>query len=551
MTTTAQQKEYLLKLSSVPQNGEKTEASIVGLDGDDNNAKILLLRVNGALRAVGPRCTHYGAPLVKGVLSADGRLTCPWHGACFSTADGCVENAPALDYLSSFHVEERDGAVYVRGDEAALKAGSRVPDVTVSVRSNERVVIVGGGSGALGAIEGLREKGYSGQITVVSKEEYYPIDRTKLSKALIPDLKKITWRDSDFYKAAAVDFHLGKSVKSVDFAAKKLLGENGEEWVYDKVIFATGGTPKRLPMTGFKTLGNVFTLRGMDDVNAILKALGDDGKKVVIIGSSFIGMEVGKCLSGKKNSVTIIGMDSAPLERVMGAEVGRIFQRQLEKSGVKFYLGASVDDAEPSSTDASLVGSVALKNGENIPADLVILGVGVAPATEYLKSSGVKLEADSSVRVDDHWRIQGVEDAYAIGDIATYPHNGGMVRIEHWNVAQNGGRQVGRHIANKRKPVPFTPIFWSALGAQLRYCGNTQGNDQYDDVIVTGEPDKNKWVAYYTQGERVVAVASQGADPVVMQSAELMRRGKMISKSEIKQGKSPLEVYPPATIVGA
>jgi NADPH-dependent 2,4-dienoyl-CoA reductase/sulfur reductase-like enzyme len=140
-------------------------------------------------------------------------------------------------------------------------------------------------------------------------------------------------------------------------------------------------------------------------------------------------MEIGKCLSGKKNDVTIIGQESQPLERVMGPEVGKIFKRQLEKSDVKFYLSATVDDAKPSSTDPSLVGSVALKTGESIPADLVILGVGVAPATEYLKASGLKLEADGSVVVDDHWRIKGVEDAYAVGDIATYPHNGGLVRI--------------------------------------------------------------------------------------------------------------------------
>lgn len=115
-------------------------------------------------------------------------------------------------------------------------------------------------------------------------------------------------------------------------------------------------------------------------------------------------------------------------------------------------------------------------------------------------------------------------------------------------MAQNAGRQVGRHIANKRKPVPFTPIFWSALGAQLRYCGNTSGQDSYDDVTLLGSPDEDKWVAYYTQGERVVAVASQNFDPVVMHSAELMRRRKMLSKSDIKAGKSVLDVYPPAEI---
>jgi NAD(P)H-nitrite reductase large subunit len=182
-------------------------------------------------------------------------------------------------------------------------------------------------------------------------------------------------------------------------------------------------------MDGFKKLNNIFVLRDLNDVQQILKATGDNGKKIAVIGSSFIGMEVGKCLTGKNNNVTIIGMESAPLERVMGKEVGAIFQRQLEKAGVKFYMDAEVEDAKPSSSDSSAVGSVALKDGTNIECDFVILGVGVAPATEYFKSSGIKLEEDGSVKVDDHWRIEGVQDAYAVGDIATYPHGGNMVRI--------------------------------------------------------------------------------------------------------------------------
>ena len=119
----------------------------------------------------------------------------------------------------------------------------------------------------------------------------------------------------------------------------------------------------------------------------------------------------------------------------MGVEVGAIFQRQLEKSGVQFRMNAQVDDAKPSPSDSSVVGSVALKSGEIIGADIVILGVGVAPATEYLKASGIKLEDDGSVAVDDHWRIKGVDNAYAVGDIATYPHGAGVVRIGNYRIS--------------------------------------------------------------------------------------------------------------------
>jgi NADPH-dependent 2,4-dienoyl-CoA reductase/sulfur reductase-like enzyme len=160
----------------------------------------------------------------------------------------------------------------------------------VTTAGSESVLIVGGGSGAIGAIESLREKGFKGRITVLSKEAYLPIDRTKLSKALISDAKKVEWRDQAHFSEAGVDFHLGVEVASVDFKAHKLHTKDGGEWSYGKVLFATGGTPKNLPMDGFKELGNIFSLRGLSDVEAINKAVGENkGRKVVVVGTGFIG----------------------------------------------------------------------------------------------------------------------------------------------------------------------------------------------------------------------------------------------------------------------
>ncbi|KAI5784646.1 hypothetical protein EDC01DRAFT_618353 [Geopyxis carbonaria] len=536
------------------KNGQKVEAEVEGIEG----AKVLLLKVNDQLRALGSKCTRKsslkGAPLVKGVIADDGRITCPWHGACFNTDSGDIENAPALDHLNTYLVNVRDNDVYITGDESAIKTGRRVPDIKCSAHSKTNVVIVGGGSGAIGAIEGLREKGFKGKIIVLSKESSLPFDRTKLSKTLISDISKLQWRDESYFKSSDVEFHLETEVDSVNFDAYEVQTKDGKTFSYTTVIFATGGAPKSLPMEGFKSLGNIFVLRGLDDVKEILKATGENRKKIAVIGSSFIGMEVGKCLAGKENDVTIIGMEGTPLERVMGEKVGKIFQRQLEKSGVKFEMNASVEDAKPSSSDASKVGFVQLKGGKQIEADLVVLGVGVAPATEYLKKSGIQLEDDGSVSVDDHWRVEGIPYAYAVGDIASYPYPysskpGTKVRIEHWNVAQNGGRQAALHIVNKQKPTAFIPVFWSALGAQLRYCGHTSPkNDEYDDVIIKGNPDEDKWVAYYTSGEKVVAVASQNQDPVVIQSAELMRRKIMPKKKEILSGVNVLDIYVPAGV---
>lgn len=294
------------------------------------------------------------------------------------------------------------------------------------------------GSGTFGAVQQLRVSGYKGSITLIGHEPNLPIDRTKLSKALIPDPDKILLRSKEWYSKASIEV-ISDTVTSVDFSNKSVSTKSGSQIPYTKLILATGGTPRVLPLPGFKELKNVFTLRTINDVKDILAAVGDKkGKKVAIVGSSFIGMEVGNCLS-KENTVSIIGMEKAPLERVMGEEVGKVFQKQLEKNGVQFYMGASVESATPSENDNSVVGAVKLKDGASIEADLVILGVGVAPATEYLKDNdSIRLEKDGSLRVDENFQVEGLEDVFAIGDIATYPYHGPggdgkPTRIEHWS----------------------------------------------------------------------------------------------------------------------
>lgn len=233
----------------------------------------------------------------------------------------------------------------------------------------------------------------------------------------------------------------------------------------------------------------------------------------------------------------------------MGEKVGAVFKGLLEKNGVKFHMGASVEKATPSKSDSSKVGAVHLKDGTVLEADLVIEGVGVRPATEYLKgNSAVELLKDGSLKTDESFAVQGLQDVYAIGDIATYPYhgpggNGTMVRIEHWNVAQNAGRSVAKAISRPGEKVQaFIPVFWSALGSQLRYCGNTVAG--YDDVVVVGDTNTEKpsFVAYYTNGETVVAVASMMKDPYMSHASELMRKNRMPSKSKLQNGADILEI---------
>jgi NADPH-dependent 2,4-dienoyl-CoA reductase/sulfur reductase-like enzyme len=339
-------------------------------------------------------------------------------------------------------------------------------------------------------------------------------------------------------------------VVGVDFATKTVSTSSGGKFAYSKLVLSTGGTPRVLPLQGFKVLGNIFTLRNVHDAKKIVDAIGEKGKKIVIIGSSFIGMEIAVATSNG-NEVTVVGMEKAPLERVLGEKVGNLVRSGVEAKGVKFYMSAGVDKAEPSTSDSSKVGSVLLKDGTKLEADIVILGVGVAPATEYLKDNNVvRLEADGSLKTDESFSVVGLKDVYAIGDIATYPYhgpggNGKYVRIEHWNVAQNAGRVVAGHIINSSvEPQFFTPVFWSALGAQMRYTGNTMASG-FDDVILQGTPEEGKWVAYYTSGDTVVAMASMGMDPVMAQCAQMMQLNKMPGKKAIQDGLDVLTLGPP------
>ncbi|GAB1319805.1 Apoptosis-inducing factor 1 [Madurella fahalii] len=538
--------EYKLKgvNSLALQPGEKQEVEVEGLD-----AKVLLLNAGGTVQAIGPRCTHYGAPLVKGVLGTNGKLTCPWHGACFNTKTGDVEDAPALNALPIFKATERDGAVYITGDADTIKLGHRKPNFKCSTTGGDKVLVVGGGSGSLGVIEGLREKGYGGAITLISNEGYLPIDRPKLSKALMTDLAKLQWRDEGWFKSGSVDI-VNDEVTAVDFATKTVTTKSGGKFAYTKLVLSTGGTPRVLPLQGFKTLGNIFTLRNVHDARRIVEAIGDKGKKIVIIGSSFIGMEIAVATAAG-NDVTVVGMEKAPLERVLGERVGNVIKKGVEAKGVKFYMSAGVEKADPSPSNPSNVGSVHLKDGTKLDADLIILGVGVAPATEYLKdNSVVRLEQDGSLKVDESFSVIGLKDIYAIGDIATHPYHGPggegkFVRIEHWNVAQNAGRTAASHIVNPNlKPQFYTPVFWSALGSQLRYCGNTMASG-WDDLVLQGDPDQGKWIAYYAKGDTVVAMASMGKDPAMSQCAQLMSLGKMPSKAQLQGGLDILSLGPP------
>ncbi|KAL7419530.1 Apoptosis-inducing factor 1 [Cryptotrichosporon argae] len=542
MATTAPKTTKTVQVLDADQLGEGQMKAV-----DFEGGKVLLSKIKGEVYATSAFCTHYGAPLEKGVISHDGRVVCPWHGACFNVCSGDIEDAPGLDSLWKFSATVADGKISVTADPAEVQ--SKVGRVVARARTQraapkkERVVIVGGGSGGIHTIESLRMNDFQGDITLISEEPYAPIDRTKMSKGLADDATKIQWRrPEELQQDFGVDFQPGVSVTSVDTSAKTVSTSNGTTVSYNHLVLAPGGKPKKIPIPGHDLEG-VVTLRSVNDTKQITSAITKESD-IVIIGTSFIGMELaGAIIKKEPKSLTVVGVDEVPFEAILGREVGTAVLESMKKQGITFHMQAQIESIAPAASNPSHAGSLIVKGLDPIPANLVIMGTGVAPATEFLKSSGIALMDDGGVEVDEYLRVKSHDSVYAIGDIAHYPQHpdGFLRRVEHWNVAGNQGREVGHNIAHPDDKVKYTkiPIFWSSIGKGLRYLGTGAGSD---DQWLDGSAADLKFALYQAKNGKVTSVSTMQRDPIVAKASELMRLGLMPSLDEIRNGKNILEI---------
>ncbi|BFZ18859.1 hypothetical protein BsWGS_21898 [Bradybaena similaris] len=538
VSITSEQKSPAADSDSNKQFPEDMIEAVVGSVGDFKDGqmqevdvgdkKVLLVKEDGQFYAVSSKCTHYGAPLAKGAY-CKGIVRCPWHGACFNVKTGDIEDFPGLDSLQKYQVEVKDGKVVVKANPAALESSKRVKSAVKRSADNKKtVVLVGGGPATLVCAETLRQEGYTGRIILVSQEEHLPYDRIKLSKALNSKPAEITLRSQEFYDQNGIELMLGKQVTKLLPDEKKVVLEDGQSVSYDVLVLATGGKPRILPVPG-SDLKNVYLLRTPKDANAI--AENSQGKNVVIIGSSFIGMEVTAFLADKAASVSVVDLVQVPFQLTLGNQIGKYMQKLHEEKGVQFHFETSVKELHG---DDGHLKQAELANGTTLPADVCVMGVGVVPATDFLKDSGLNLTSRGFISVDKHMRTN-LADVYAAGDIVEFPLftvDNQNVNIQHWQMAHQHGRIAGLSIAGKAQEIRSVPYFWTMqYGKSIRYTGYGPG---YDDVILHGDLNENKFVAYYTKNDKVVAVASLGWDPIVSQAAELMSKGGTISKDEIK-----------------
>ncbi|XP_029923065.1 apoptosis inducing factor mitochondria associated 4 [Myripristis murdjan] len=488
--------------------------------------KVLLVRTSGQYSAVGSQCTHYNAPLVKGAL-VGGRVRCPFHGACFNVKTGDIEEYPGLDCLPSYKVKVEDGKVYVSINKKSLKVTRRVKEMCSVVPGiKHTILLIGGGPASLVCAETLRQHCYQGRIVMVTKDTLPPFDKPKLSKAMNLDSDDILLRSSDFFQQCGIEVWTKKEAVSVNPSEKVVKLSDGSLQHYDQLLISTGCRARPLSCPGWDLMG-VKLLQSHEDAKEIHRSC--LGQKAVIIGASFIGMEVASYLSDKAASVAMVGTTEYPYERSLGSDIGKMTMKMLEEHNVKFYMSDSVTEIRG---ENGKVKAVVLKSGAVLEADAVIAGIGVLPNSDFLVGSQVELDSRKAVIVDKFMRTN-MPDVFSAGDVTSFPltiRGDQRVNIGHWQMSQAHGRVAALNMLQKPTKIESVPFFWTVLlGKSIRYTGYGNG---YTEIIFKGKVEERKFLAFYIKDEVVVAAASLMFDPAVSRLAEMMATGQIITKAQ-------------------
>lgn len=435
---------------------------VLGHLGDE---QLLLVRHGESVHAIGATCTHYGGPLAQGLVVGE-TVRCPWHHACFSLRTGEAVGAPALNPVATWAVEIRDGRAFLGAKQEASPLSSRGRQS----EGPDPVVIIGAGAAGSAAAEWLRREGFEGRVVLVDPDRDAPYDRPNLSKDYLQGTAAEEWiplRPDGFYEENGIE-RMYEAVSRIDRNARMLLLESGVALPYHALLLATGSTPRRLSIPGAERQ-HVHTLRSLADCRGII-ATAESSRHVVIAGASFIGMEAAASLKQRGLEVTVVAPDRVPFERTLGEELGSVLLEAQQAKGVEFRLGRTLERVE--------AGSVVLDDGEELPAELVIIGVGVTPDVRLAEEAG--LDVDNGILVDEYLRTSDPH-IHAAGDIARWPdaRTGQRIRVEHWVVAQRQGQAAARNILGQEQPYTDVPFFWTnQFDTGVRYVGHAARLDQ-------------------------------------------------------------------------
>ncbi len=465
-------------------------AMVGGHVGDD---EVLLARLGDEYFAVGARCTHYKGRLARGLIVGD-TVRCPLHHACFSLRTGEALRAPAFDAIARWRVEVNRESVFVR----EKLTGTQAPPPLQA--PPESILIIGGGAAGSAAADMLRRDGYEGPVAIVSADPDLPVDRPNLSKDYLAGDAQDDWLpiwSKDQYAERNIELVLGRRATTLDSKARTVGLDDGSKRNYGALLIATGADPIQLPIEGAPQLPVLYLRSWADGRRIVEQAAG--AKRVLVIGASFIGLEVSASLRKRGLDVDVVAPDKLPLERVMGAEIGRLVQSVHESHGVRFHLGQTVATVDGH--------TVTLSGGDRLDADFIVVGVGVRPALALAEAAGLAI--DKGIVVNEYLETSA-PNVFAAGDNARWPdpHTGSNIRVEHWVVAQRQGQTAARNMLGKRERFDAVPFFWSRhFDAAISYVGHAE---QWDHVAIDGAVAEKNCTVTYSRNGTTLAVATIG-----------------------------------------
>ncbi|MDA9548618.1 pyridine nucleotide-disulfide oxidoreductase [Bradyrhizobium sp. CCBAU 45321] len=469
---------------------EFKDGKLLGHVGEDD---VLLVQAGSEVFAIEPACSHYHGPLAEGLVVGD-TIRCPWHHACFSLRTGEATRPAALNALAVWEATRDQDKIIVRRKREALTP----PSAHRSAPAPDKFVIVGGGAAGFAAAETLRREGFAGAITMFSNDGAMPVDRPNLSKDYLAGNAPEDWlplRGEDYYRDSGIDLRLNADVVAIDAKSRSVTLGNGDKLPFDRLLLATGAEPLKLQIPGADQ-PHVHTLRSVADSRAIIQAAGS-AKRALVIGASFIGLEVAASLRARKIEVHVVAPDERPMQKVLGAEMGDFVRSLHEDNGVVFHLKETVEKLDGL--------RARLKSGAVIEADLVVVGIGVKPRLALAEQAG--LTADRGVSVSEYLETS-VAGIFAAGDITRWPdpHSRQSIRVEHWVVAERQGQTAARNMLGRRERFDAVPFFWSQhYDVPINYVGHAEN---FDDVAIDGNISGRDCLLKYRKGGRVLAVAS-------------------------------------------
>ena len=481
------------------------------VQGSVGEEEVVVLQRGADIFAIGAHCTHYQGPLADGLVVGD-TIRCPWHHACFSLRTGEALRAPALDAVACWRVERAGDTVFVR--EKLPDAAPKRVSAGDTKNWPDSVVIVGGGAAGLAAADMLRREGYDRPITMLSADDSPPCDRPNLSKDYLAGKAQEDWiplRPESFYTDRHINLILNGSASALDLQKRQVQLDDGRSFPFGALLLATGADPVRLDVPG-AAQPHVRYLRSFADSKAIIASL-PAARRAVVVGASFIGLEVAASLRIREMAVDVVAPESRPMERILGPEVGAFVQALHESHGVTFHLGRTVTRIEGR--------RLVLSDQTTLDADLVVVGIGVRPRIGLAEHA--QLRMDRGVAVNEYLETSAA-GVFAAGDIARWPdpHTGDRIRVEHWVVAERQGQTAARNILGRRERFDAVPFFWSQhYDIAINYVGHAES---WDTAGVDGRLEDHDCTITYRRGNRTLAVATVFRDRASLEAEAAMER---------------------------